>query len=641
MQRTTHPRIPALDGLRGLAVAGVLAYHAGFGWARGGFLGVSLFFTLSGFLICSLLVSERAATGRVDLGRFWARRARRLLPAAIAALLVVLAFGAAAAADGQLRELRGDVLAAIAYVANWRFVLDGQSYAELGQAPSPVQHFWSLAIEEQFYVVFPLVVLAARRWLPWVLGAGVVLSLGSLLLIDDPLRAYYGTDARAAELLVGALLAVWVRRAGRPGRAAALAGPAAMALLLASWAATSQSDGRLYGGGLLVHAVLVAVVIRSATGGGLLPAALGAGPLRWLGRISYGAYLYHWPLFLWFTPTRTGLEGLPLAIVRIGVSLLLAEVSYRLLEEPIRSGRRLTPQVARLSLATGAVAVAAVAIVVTPPQEQDQLAVALSAASPALVAPSTTVPVSTTTSTTLPVGEVRPWLPGERLQVYVAGDSNAFGIGFMLAKWAEGRGIDIWTSGWFACHLVRGGEYRYAGETKATDERCNRWIETRSEELAEIRPHLTLVIYGSFDVLDRRLPGSDSWRHVGQPAYDRMLRREMERLTDMARAAGSRVMWSTYPAVRTGTVDGVPPERRYAENDPERVNRLNRLIRSVAASRPGTSILELRHHLQSWPGGELDPERRPDGVHPSWAQLGELVQWIGPQLVDVVRGDPT
>ncbi len=156
-------RIRGLDGLRGLAVAAVVLFHSQLTFARGGFLGVSAFFTLSGFLITRLLIDERARTGRVGLRAFWARRARRLLPAAFVTLAGVLVFGATVATGDQLRSLRGDVLAAIGYVANWRFYFAGRSYSHLFSAPSPVLHFWSLAIEEQFYVVFPLVVALTLR----------------------------------------------------------------------------------------------------------------------------------------------------------------------------------------------------------------------------------------------------------------------------------------------------------------------------------------------------------------------------------------------------------------------------------------------------------------------------------------------
>src|SRR5205823_4519833 len=138
------------------AVGAVLLFHSGFSWARGGFLGVSAFFTLSGYLITTLLLDAHARAGRISLRDFWSRRARRLLPAATITLAGVIAFGAAVATVEQLRSLRGDVLAALAYVANWHFIYSGQGYDHLFSAPSPTLHFWSLAIEEQFYIVFPL-----------------------------------------------------------------------------------------------------------------------------------------------------------------------------------------------------------------------------------------------------------------------------------------------------------------------------------------------------------------------------------------------------------------------------------------------------------------------------------------------------
>jgi len=202
-----------------VAVGAVLAFHTGFGWARGGFLGVSTFFTLSGFLITTLLLTEATATGRIRLRAFWARRFRRLLPAAMLTLGGIVLFGALVADANQLRSLRGDVLAALADVANWRFVFTGNSYADLFAKPSPVQHFWSLAIEEQFYATFPVVVagvVAIRRRprpaLFVVLASLAAVSITLMFVLRDPGRdvgrVYYGTDTRAVELLAGALLAI-------------------------------------------------------------------------------------------------------------------------------------------------------------------------------------------------------------------------------------------------------------------------------------------------------------------------------------------------------------------------------------------------------------------------------------------------
>ncbi|HLZ37365.1 MAG TPA: acyltransferase, partial [Mycobacteriales bacterium] len=204
-------RLRALDGVRGLAVLAVLFFHAGMPWAHGGFLGVDTFFVLSGYLITVLLLREWRETGGVSLRRFWARRARRLLPALLLVLAALAAYAATLPTEVRPR-LRGDALATLGYVANWRFIFSGQSYFDQFSQPSPLRHMWSLAIEEQFYLVWPLVVFAClrlgrgrRRILVGVAAAGVVVStlvMAALYDSTDPSRAYYGTDSRMHTILI-------------------------------------------------------------------------------------------------------------------------------------------------------------------------------------------------------------------------------------------------------------------------------------------------------------------------------------------------------------------------------------------------------------------------------------------------------
>ena len=393
------PRNTALDGLRGLAVAAVVIYHLDLGWMQGGFLGVSLFFTISGFLITSLVLAERDHTGTLDVRRFWGRRFRRLLPAAWAGLALAIVYALAAGDADQLRKLPGDVIAALAYVANWHFILAGDAYTAGYQAPSPVLHYWSLAIEEQFYVVFPLIVAllvarkASQRGWYLVMGGLLAVSMVTTLVIYDPERTtniYFGTVTRAAELIAGVLLALalhgwWTRRRSGAGDAPSVgesepgasvsadadAGPhagagvatstdpaaiaasrwglhdhtatavGALCLIatVALWFTVEVSTDWLYRGGFWLVALLSSGLLYSVVRGGALNRALAWRPLVGLGLVSYGVYVFHWPLFLWIDTAHTGLTGFALVVARLSATAVFALVSYRFLETPIRHGR--------------------------------------------------------------------------------------------------------------------------------------------------------------------------------------------------------------------------------------------------------------------------------------------------------------
>ncbi|MBA2326579.1 MAG: acyltransferase, partial [Actinobacteria bacterium] len=252
---------PALDGLRAIAVASVIAYHLGEGWAQGGFLGVDAFFVLSGYLITSLLLVEWAANGTIDFAAFWGRRARRLLPALLLVLLAVAVYAAIEVPADELSELRCDGLATLFYGANWRLVFSGESYFDLFSNPSPFRHAWSLAIEEQFYIVWPLVTfgcLRLARGRTWVLAGvcvgGTALSMLAMAALyepgGDPSRAYYGTDARAHALLIGVGLAVilsrWSPRRDRARVATQVAASAGALYMLFAFTRVQDTDAWMY-----------------------------------------------------------------------------------------------------------------------------------------------------------------------------------------------------------------------------------------------------------------------------------------------------------------------------------------------------------------------------------------------------------
>jgi peptidoglycan/LPS O-acetylase OafA/YrhL/CubicO group peptidase (beta-lactamase class C family) len=345
--------IPGLDGLRALAVLAVLLYHADLP-VYGGFLGVESFFVISGFLITALLLADWDAHGRVRLGHFWWRRARRLLPA-LFALLAGVALLTAALLPGELARLGGEILAALAYVTNWHLIAGGQPYFDAVERPSLLRHLWSLAVEEQFYLAWPLLFAGGMRLLGSrrlgalaLLGALVSAALMAALGADEPSRVYYGTDTRAGGLLLGVALAfVWA-----PGRAPALARPGAGAALDAAgfvalagllWAYVALDDGHplLYRGGVALVAVATAVVVAAAThpAARLLPRLLELPALRWVGVRSYSLYLWHWPIFM---VTRPGLDvpadGPALQAARFAAAFALAALSYRWIELPVRNG---------------------------------------------------------------------------------------------------------------------------------------------------------------------------------------------------------------------------------------------------------------------------------------------------------------
>ncbi len=349
--------IPGLDGLRTLAVFAVIAYHLDLSWAPGGLLGVNLFFVLSGYLITNILQVQWEHSGTLNLKNFWLRRAKRLLPALFVMLAGVMLWTVLFAPE-RLAALKSEIMAAVFYVSNWYLIFHEVSYFESFGPPSPFGHLWSLAIEEQFYLFWPLLLGLGFRLLrqrKWIIGGTVAIALVSALAMaliyipgHDPSRVYYGTDTRAFALLLGAALAmVWP--SGRlsaeltGARRLALDGAGIFGLLVVLWMIfrTNQYQPFLYQSGLLIFsvaaAVLVAVLAHPAS---RLNRLFGWGPLCLLGKWSYGIYLWHYPIIVLSSPlVNTGEPDALRSLCQISISVLLAALSYYLIEEPIRFGK--------------------------------------------------------------------------------------------------------------------------------------------------------------------------------------------------------------------------------------------------------------------------------------------------------------
>ena len=662
---------PALDGLRGIAVAAVVLYHGAAAdripalepWTRGGFLGVSAFFTLSGFLICSLLVVEHRSSGAVSLRRFWSRRFRRLMPASLLLLGAVVVLTPVVGTESQLQGLRGDVWASLAYVVNWRFIFSGSDYAaQFAGAPSPVKHLWSLSIEEQWYLLVPLVAaftltvrrvgrrgLGGRRLFGLALAAGAVASVGLQFALGDggyTNRVYMGTDTRFAEMAAGALLAVVLagrlRLGDRARRVAVVAGPVALAVVLVMWARTPLTASWLYRGGLVLHAALVVVVILAAVqSGGPVRRLLGLAPLAALGRISYGVYLFHWPILWWVTPERLHLGPAASLAVQSALTVGLAVLSYHLVEQPIRHGHRVTSWRRPVVLVA---AIAAVAVGAAFLPDPDPAAIIAVGNNPRLVVP--TGPTTPPSSAAEPAAEpatgaattVATTVPPPPLKVMVIGDSFGDSIVMGLQKWGMTTGkmavLDATITG---CGFGRGGRNKGVGYNRPWTEECRARDATVARDLAEFDPDMVLLAGGMWDVTDRLVPGIGRWTHIGDPAYDRYLTGELQHMADLAASQGATVVWANSPHWNPvpGSVIfmGEPP---YSESDPARADRFNEVLAAALAERPGVRILDLASWMRAQPGGELDPSLRVDGVHFTEASTDTAAAWIGPQLLGIV-----
>jgi peptidoglycan/LPS O-acetylase OafA/YrhL len=651
-------------------------YHAGVAWLPGGLLGVDAFFVLSGFLITGLLLDERRRCGGVDLKRFWSRRARRLLPALAVLLLGVSVMVAAIGTATEKAAYPKDALSALGYVANWRFAFSHQGYFN-DVSPSPLLHLWSLGVEEQFYLIWPLaVVLLLRRGRRttsritafqsgrllritiWGALASTVLMaiLAATGTADD--RLYYGTDTRATPLLVGAALAViFARRSRRrpnPGRGwlLTLVGCAGLTLTAAIWATTSGQAGWLYRGGFTVAAIGVAAVIAGIWDRPTSPLArlLGAAPLAAVGRISYGVYLYHWPLFLLLDHKHTGLTGAGLLAMRLAATATVATVSYVYLEQPILAGTLRLPRPRLTVPATAASAVAAIMLVSVIPatsvaptpdlmagaaqlrQETARRLAQLPASptpSPSTSGSASAAPAATATE----AGSRSSNLAASRrakepVKIFIVGDSIAFSAAWALAPERGPYKVDLLSDAIVGCGIV---PLPY-GDPNSTSpiplSQCAGWQGQWSNAVSRFQPAVTAVFLGRWETVDRVENGQ--LVHIGQPGYDQQLSGLLDETIRVLSARGGKVAFVALPCY---TLPELPNGSTSPADQPARQARYNQLIREAAARHPGVaSVVDLNGQIcpggrpiSSWHG---IPLRQDDGMHfhvLSGPALGQLL----------------
>jgi peptidoglycan/LPS O-acetylase OafA/YrhL len=673
-----------LDGLRGVAVIAVILYHGGVGWAQGGFLGVEVFFVLSGYLITSLLVGEWLQSGRIALGAFWARRARRLLPALFALVIAIGIFYAAAGPTQAVTGLWGNGLATLLYFSNWHQIADSTNYFVGGGPVSPFQHTWSLAIEEQFYAVWPLLVLgvvwaagrtvarrastsARLRVLLAVTLTGAVASAVEMALLFNGgrglNRVYYGTDTRAAGLLIGAGLAILLalrRHAAEASGSAAhrdhrhvspvqrgamsIASTGALGALLAEMYVSAGSSGWLYPYGFIVLDLAVVAVIAAVVlmPGSVADRVLSVAPLRATGRISYGLYLWHFPLFLWLNVAATGVGGFRLLLLRIGVTLLVSVLSYVLIEQPIRQRRWPAWPARGLTSLGGVTALVALLAASAASPLSTGVVAAASAAPPGLAGsqPACRValrdtpqygmaPVAPAHLTSFEIHSLGrhplPWHGSsdrtfhtcQPKRVLFIGDSLAFVLGTPMLDDEQNYGVQIADAAIIGCAFsTRGQIVGVNGTLAAPDEGCGDALSTWAADEQRFHAAEVVIELGYRDEFDWRWHGRTV--HLGQPAFDAYVQSQIDGYVTALGHHDTKILFLSVPYTN-------PPAQANGSPDPAASQIRHKIINAMLARAAGrdrgnAAVVNVDRTIS--PANQYDATVdgepcRFDGIHPN------------------------
>ncbi len=644
-----NERVSSLDGLRAVALLIIMGYHFGVGGLQGGFFSLDIFYVLSGFLITGLLLGEYQRRGRIILSAFWLRRARRLLPALLVMLVVVTICVRFVAQPGTYPDFRMSALSALFYFSNWWQIAASGNYFVVTGPVSPLTHTWSLAVEEQFYLIWPLVVLAVLhvtksfakgvRALLVLSVVGATASATEMALLYSPTanttRLYFGTDTHAQSILIGAAMACAMlmiqRRQGTTGLAPQATSPTARRLLvlvgLVGFAVMFTLAGVAtgtaafdYQGGFAISALASAAVIIGAVcvPSGIVARVLSLRPLVWLGTISYGAYLWHFPIYIFVDSTNTGLYGLWLMALRFASTIVIAAASFYLVERPVmygtfwRSLKAIVPSVALLG-ATVAVVVAGTVVVAT-------------------AAPG----VNVNATSAIPAAEhqqltARHAFTTNPVRFELFGDSLALTLSSGLGKNTKSRfGVEQYGAAAAGCDLDPDLEVMVDDVAQRVFPSCQDWPARLTAITKQDRPDVVGILIGPMEILTHYYDGQ--WTHVGEPLWDNHLVSDLNEVVRITSSTGAKVVFLTTPYI--DPPQDAPSGQPYPENQPSRVNAFNAVIQKVAKEHPGlVSVINLNKILD--PNGHYTPTidgitvRFTDGLHISVAG-GE---WLQPRLL--------
>jgi peptidoglycan/LPS O-acetylase OafA/YrhL len=642
---TGASRISSLDGLRAVALLIIMGYHFGVGWLQGGFFSLDIFYVLSGYLITGLLLSEYRKRGSIKLSAFWLRRARRLLPALLIVLVAVTLMVRYAEPAGLYPDFRMSALSALFYFSNWWQIASSSNYFFATGPVYPLTHTWSLAVEEQFYLVWPLVTLAvmtlsrgfakAVRNLLVVSAVLVVASATEMALLYTPrantTRLYFGTDTHAQSILIGAVMAcvmtmIQMKR-GNQGMApvastplisnllvvVGLAGLGGTLALTYTLVGTSPFD---YRGGFTLSALSAAAIIIGAVcaPGGALARVLSFPVLVWIGTISYGAYLWHYPIFIYLDAARTGQTGLSLLAIRFASTLALAAASFYLVERPVmygtfwRSLKAIGPAVVLMGVTVVVIIVGTVV--------------------PATAAVNVRSTLSSSERQALSAAHAFTTKP---IRFLLLGDSLAASLDFGLpVRSVPHYGVRVINESVLGCDLDD-LPARVDGNVDQPESACRQWRTLWAHQVAQYEPDVVGLLVGRWDITDHFDHGHIV--SIGQPAWDAHLESEINDAVSILSSHGAKVVLFTMPYIDPTSSNGVT----YPENSPQRVDEFNDIVKKVAAKRREVAtVVDLNALLD--PHGKFQPVI--DGVTVRWADGIHISEpgglWLQPRVLPTV-----
>lgn len=610
-QRASLAHHRGLDGLRGVAVILVIIFHSGLDWLPGGFLGVSVFFTLSGFLITSLLINECENTGRIDLKAFWGRRLRRLAPASLVVIAGVVGLASWLSTSVEAHRIKGDAISATLYFSNWRFIFSGQSYGELFSSPSPLQHLWSLSIEEQLYVVVPIVIagLFALGWRRRGIGIMMLVAVAgstiATMFTNGQELIYYGTHTRAAELLLGSALAClfgqrFERLAVQKTKplSTMYIVPLVGVIVLARF--SSIDSPWVYSGALTLFGGLSSICLIAAMQAGPVRSLLSKSLLVRVGEVSYGLYLIHWPVIVWLNSDRVDLNATALFGVQVAVTVILTLMSYWLIEQPIRQRKILRT----FPLAGGSFGLAVVGVVVLAS------AVLASASSQVNTVPQVLVTIAPTTNPVAPSSTIASEsnVPARvdrtgPLSVLVIGDSTAVNIATALAQASDGS-LGVISGGVLGCPLLKVAHVRDRKDSQQNVSYCpnnERLVRDHVLEIAAV-----VVVAGVANQWAYQYAGSDVWVEPASDQYEADLNKFLKNIGAIVAPRGLPILVFETPPVRDNP--------KILGDDIAALLRWSAVIQQWDANWHSVKMIPYADALSD-PNSDEGKAERPDGVH--------------------------